>query len=346
MPRRHDDPPRESVAELARRLAQNAEAVCREYLSNGQRSGRYWQAGNVANAPGRSLYVRLAGDRAGKWTDAATGEHGDLLDLIGLSRNLPSLKQTISEARRFLDLPTEPVPQPPARRRCDASRAARRLFAMGRPIAGTLAETYLKRRGITVDTTLTALRFHAHCYYRADRAAQETRPALLAAITDLNGRITGVHRTWLDASGEDKAPVASPRRALGALLGHGVRFGKSGSVLVAGEGLETVLSLKTAMPALPMLAALSAAHLGALILPPGLQRLYVARDRDGAGRWAFERLAERAPDAHVAVLPLDPVGGDFNDDLVAYGAAALARAARAQMLAEDAATAARTFSPR
>ena len=44
------------------------------------------------NTPGRSLYVRLHGpDRgpgaAGKWTDAATGEHGDLLDLIALNRD-------------------------------------------------------------------------------------------------------------------------------------------------------------------------------------------------------------------------------------------------------------------
>ncbi len=139
----HHDAPRETVAELARRLALNAEAVCREYLGNGQRSGRYWHAGDVANTPGRSLYVRLAGERAGKWTDAATGEHGDLLDLIALARNLPTLKQTIAEARRFLDLPAEAPRQNATPPRRDATRAAQRLFAMGRPIAGTLAATYL-----------------------------------------------------------------------------------------------------------------------------------------------------------------------------------------------------------
>jgi len=67
------------------RLARDAEAVCHYYLSNGRRSGRYWIAGDVQNTPGRSLYVRLSGPdygpgAAGKWTDAATGEHGDLLD--------------------------------------------------------------------------------------------------------------------------------------------------------------------------------------------------------------------------------------------------------------------------
>ena len=54
-----------------------------------------------------------------------------------------------------------------------------------------------------------------------------------AAVTDLGGGITGVHRTWLDPSGRDKAPIASPRRAMGHLLGHGVRFGMAADVIAA-----------------------------------------------------------------------------------------------------------------
>jgi hypothetical protein len=54
------------AAELAHRLARDAEAVCRHYLSNGHREGRYWLAGDVANSPGRSLYVRLKGPDGGK----------------------------------------------------------------------------------------------------------------------------------------------------------------------------------------------------------------------------------------------------------------------------------------
>jgi hypothetical protein len=75
------------AADLAHRLARDAEAVCRHYLSNGRREGRYWLVGDVRNTPGRSLFVRLHGPEsgkgaAGKFTDAATGEHGDLLDII------------------------------------------------------------------------------------------------------------------------------------------------------------------------------------------------------------------------------------------------------------------------
>ena len=50
-----------AATELAYRLAREAEAVCRHYLSNGRRMGRYWVVGDVANTPGRSLYVRLYG---------------------------------------------------------------------------------------------------------------------------------------------------------------------------------------------------------------------------------------------------------------------------------------------
>src|SRR6185312_829987 len=60
------------ASELARRLAREAEAVCRHYLSNGKREGRYWLVGDVQNTPGRSLFVRLYESPkgpAGKWTE-------------------------------------------------------------------------------------------------------------------------------------------------------------------------------------------------------------------------------------------------------------------------------------
>jgi len=65
---------RDETSEVAHRLAQNAEAVCRHYLSNGRREGRTWRVGNVDNTPGRSMAVRLTGPdsgpgAAGHWTE-------------------------------------------------------------------------------------------------------------------------------------------------------------------------------------------------------------------------------------------------------------------------------------
>lgn len=112
------------ASDLARQLARNAESVCRYYLPQGRRQGRYWLIGDVEGSPGRSLFVRLTcpdtgKGAAGKWTDAATGEHGDLLDLIAANRRLASLAETLSEARHFLSLPPpetksfEPLPPVP-----------------------------------------------------------------------------------------------------------------------------------------------------------------------------------------------------------------------------------------
>jgi hypothetical protein len=118
------------------------------------------------------------------------------------------------------------------------------------------------------------LRYHPSVYYReTEHTALELWPALLAAITGLDGVITGILRTWLDPTRSEKAPLADPRRALGHLLGNGVRFGEASEILAAGEGVETMLALKSVLPLLPMVAGLSANHLASLNLPPALRRL-------------------------------------------------------------------------
>jgi len=331
----------ESAAELAHRLAREAEAVCRHYLSNGRRQGRYWLVGDVQNTPGRSLFVRLTGPNAGrgaagKWTDAATGQHGDLLDLIRLNRGLDRLDDTLGEARAFLGLPKRELPRAPAR--AGSSDSARRLFAHSRPIVGTLAETYLRNRGITERLEVVpALRFHPACFYRAhDGAPREAWPALIAAVTDAAGAITGVHRTWLDRDGAGKAPIATPRRALGHLLGNAVRFGMTSDIMIAGEGIETILSLRCVLPDMPTAAALSANHLAALILPPALRRLYIARDNDAAGRHAAMRLRDRARAAGIEARILWPMTNDFNVDLRRFGTDALLARLRVQLTPADA----------
>ena len=145
-----------------------------------------------------------------------------------------------------------------------------------------------------------------------------------------------MHRTWLDRNGAGKAPIAAPRRALGHLLGSAVRFGVASDVMIAGEGIETMLSLRCVLPDMPMAAPLSANHLTALILPPPLRRLYIARDNDAAGRHAAMRLRDRARAAGIEALILWPVTNDFNADLRRFGADALLTRLRVQLTPEDA----------
>jgi hypothetical protein len=121
-----------------------------------------------------------------------------------------------------------------------------------------------------------------------------------------------------------------------------VRFGtvepapaKAGDTLAAGEGIETMLALKSVLPFLPMIAGLSANHLAALELPPALRRLYVARDNDAAGLMAAERLHERGRACGIDVRDLVPVHGDFNADLCRLGPAALLAHLMPQLVPAD-----------
>lgn len=334
------------AADLSRQLARNAEAVCRHYLPAGHRDGRYWIVGDVHGSKGHSLYVRLRGPdhgkgAAGKWTDAATGEHGDLLDLIGAHCGHRALADTLAEARRLLSLP-QPLfaVEDSARVPHGSPSAARRLFAASGPIGATIAERYLLTRGISGVRTEPWLRFHPRCWVRAgpDDPPDTARalPALIAAVTDADGIITGVQRTWLDPVGCGKARLARPRRALGTLLGNGVRFGSAGPVMIFGEGVETVLSLRMVLPRMPMIAGLSANHLAALTFPAPLRRLYVAREADRAGTMAFATLSERAGACGIELLPLDSVRDDFNSDLCADGVEALVERLRPQLVPQDA----------
>jgi hypothetical protein len=186
-----------------------------------------------------------------------------------------------------------------------------------------------------------SLRFHPHCYYRPDEhSATEIWPAMITAVTGVDGKLTGVHRTWLDPEGFSKvtlgkAPIDTPRRAMGDLLGHAVRFGATSEVMAAGEGIETMLSLRMVMPAMPMLSALSAAHLAAILFPVTLRRLYVAGDEDPAGSAARDSLIDRARQAGIDALTLSPELGDFNDDLRLLGIQALRASVRIQLAPQD-----------
>ena len=245
---------------LSSGLAEHVEAVCRHYLSNGRRCGNYWVVGDVNNNAGRSLYVRLKGPLSGKgargrWTDAATSEHGDLLDLIRAREGLTSFRDTLDEARRFLRAPRAMTssatrqaierarhscarPKEFGRRQTRSSaRRQRPICAREKspPISMTRRCAITRRCSIVTRPTLLPQRL----------------PALVAAVTDNSGKITGIHRTFLDPERNTKANVASPRRSLGVIFGNGVRFGVIRDVAVVGEGIETVSRSKAPCPSCP-----------------------------------------------------------------------------------------------
>ena len=320
----------ETVDEIARQLGANAEAFCRTYLPNGRRTGNYWKVGDVTGAAGASLAIRLhsiPGKPAGKWTDFQSGEHGDLIDLIPEITNACDFRDIMDEARAFLKQPaicrnSQHATGRPAKP-ADRTERAQRLWAIGRSITGTPAQTYLRKRGIT--RFGSALTWQEAVHYRdglTDGLAKA--PALLARITDHAGNLTGVARTFLDIERGTVADIVDPKRVTGQLMGQAVRFGDPASPLLAvGEGIETALSVGTALPGLSLAACLSATHLGLFEVPDTVRELWILKDNDAAGARAAAHLRERLANRNIALHEVEPVLGDFNDDLQAWGAQAL-----------------------
>ena len=311
--------------ELAAALAERAEDVCRRYLPGGRKEGRYWKAGDVNGHPGRSLYVGLApSPRPGRWHDAATGERGDLLELL----NCQFGAAACDEAQAFLDRCGPVVPCPAGRRGARATDTARRLWEMCRPVEGTRAEAYLQARRISLGPVPPALRFHPALFYREGTKSETfcQLPALVARVTNHRGAFVGVYRTYLDANRAATAAVVTPRKSLGGVRGGAVYFGEQQPILFVAESVETALSLRTARPRLFAAAALSAGSLGEFAPPAGVTGLVVARDRDDAGARAAERLRARCERRGLQVLVIAPrCRSDFNDELRAYGPEGIAR---------------------
>lgn len=334
-----------SPPELSQLLAPQAEAVCRHYLSAGKKSGNSWVVGNLFNEPGRSLTVCIRGTarKLGRWTDHSTGEYGDLLDLIRINQGHRSLGPAMAEARRFLGIahpsrsrpskpggmqapPSSPPPQdapddPPA---APSEHSARNLWNRCKPLAGTLGELYLHSRSID-DANHPSLRFDNALQYKEDHEVSHW-PAIVAALTDLEGHVLAVHRTWLEPEGRRKADLPSPRKMLGYSEGAGVRFRNHllpDCDVVIGEGIETVLSILQAMPQSAGIATLSATLVPRILVPPTNGRILIAADRDPAGYNGALKLKDRLEAEQRATELILPKDADFNDDLVSLGPDAL-----------------------
>lgn len=191
------------------------------------------------------------------------------------------------------------------------ARHAQRLWDECVNIAGTVAEEYLKLRGIDCPLPET-LRFHPACRH----PSAQRFPALVALVEGCGG--CAVHRTYLAPSGSSKADIEPAKAMLGGTRGGAVHLSESQGPLVVAEGIETGLSLLCGLLRTPgaVYAALSTSGIRGLNLPPKPGRLTIASDGDTPGRDAAHALASRAHALGwtVSLLPA-PEGRDWNDVL-------------------------------
>lgn len=193
------------------------------------------------------------------------------------------------------------------------SRQAELIWQEARPIDGTIAETYLRGRGISCPLPET-LRFHPDTWHGA---TARCLPAIVAIVAGVAG--VAVHRTYLLPDGAGKASVSPNKAMLGAVAGGAVRLSDGEDALVVAEGIETALSMGSGLLTMPVTiwAALSASNLSSLKLPKSPRSMIIAADGDDAGRSSAQLLAVRAHQLgwKVSLLPA-PNGHDWNDVLI------------------------------
>ena len=195
------------------------------------------------------------------------------------------------------------------------ARQARAVWHEALPIQGTIAERYLRARGITCALPET-LRFHPACWH----PTAKKMPAMVALVEGAG--LPAVHRTYLRADGSGKADVTPAKAMLGQTRGCAVNFFKLFRPLVVAEGIETALSLASGLLGHPaqIWAALSTSGVAGVSLPEVPGDLIVAADGDVPGQEAAYKLACRAVSLGWNVSTLTaPDGRDWNDILMMKG---------------------------
>lgn len=200
----------------------------------------------------------------GRWSCFSCGLFGDVTDLereLNGGSLFEAAKRLVGGEWRS-NTPAQPVAaSAEAEGPSATARIAESMWKEARPFAGTLAERYLRGRGISEEIIALAaprLRFHPNARWGWDEATASVirHPAMLVRPETPSGPTGGVHATYL-ARDATKAKLSPPKRMWGPqkdaegragvawLIGPGGEGGLEKSELVVGEGIETVLSCAT-----------------------------------------------------------------------------------------------------
>lgn len=301
------------VGEIADLLSHQAAAICIELFPKGHHTKGNCIVGNLAGDPGSSLSVHLGGAKPGVWRDFASGEHGDILDLVAQAKFGGDKPEAVKWAKERLGLGghydrkkikrlkskakgiAEQTRKQGAAKKESNRRKAFRLWGIeAEPdIRGTPAGDYLTGRGIDLDKcpSLGALRFHPEVY---ELETGRNMPALLACVTGPDGKFAAVHRHYLDVQPGGrvtKARLNKAKKVLGPYPGghisickgaSGVPLSKApdGDRVVICEGIEDALSIAMIMPDRRVLACVTMDGMAKLHLPDAVSDLVIFADND------------------------------------------------------------------
>jgi putative DNA primase/helicase len=235
--------------------------------------------------PHGSFVLATAGPRAGCWYDHASGEGGDIIALIRRELGCSFLDALDFAADFASELRPAPKPQVTINLKLpdDEARTAEALAIWHRsvPLRGTLAEDYLRSRGIEVpDIALEVLRFHPACPWGSNAG-----PCMVALVTDIvSDEPVGIHRTALTSDG-----LKFGRKALGPVGGGAIKLTPQRMItseLTIAEGIETALSAGL-LGFGPVWSVIDAGGIGRFPVLPSLKVVQMF-----SGQSAFGHLAE------------------------------------------------------
>jgi putative DNA primase/helicase len=268
-----------------------------------------------------SFALNLAGEAAGLWFDHESGFGGDIIDFLAVEDNC-SIGEAINRALKYLG-PGSDTPLPPHREWIvqsepdDSTRIdqAGRIWCEVLPVPGSLAESYLEKRGIRVpESAFHVLGFHPSCPFGRRRAS-----ALLGLIQDIiTSEPLGIHRRELTVY----AGAAGPPMTLGPKTGAAVKLSNAGGTgeLTIGEGIETCLA-GMMLGLGPVWSVIDAGGLASFPVLEHISRLTILVDNDvsGTGQRAAAECRGRWMAAGKAVRRVMPetAGQDVNDLLLA-----------------------------
>jgi DNA primase len=237
------------------------------------------------------------------------GATGDVLDFVRMLNGV-GLREAAGRLSAG-NLPSVHVEPLPADDKADRVDEARAIWRSAEPVAGTLAENYLRCRGLDLRIP-DSIRFTRLRYGRRG----PEHPCLVAAVASIDNKLVGIQRTYLNADGTSKLSVAKPKLSLGRVKGGAIRLAPAARSMTVCEGLEDGLTLMQELGRTVWVAA-GASFLSSMQFPIGTEAVAVGGDADESGR----KEARKAADAYAArglrARTFFPVAAkDFNAELM------------------------------
>jgi len=277
-----------------------------------RRAGREWKACCPFHSDRTPSFTIYADDS--RFMCFGCGAEGDVLDFVmRLHRvRLPEAMGLLSSGGEWAS--AAPRSAPPKAPEGDRSEEAWAIWNSASPATDTIAEAYLRSRGITIPLPPSIRVAQLPLGRRAPL------PTLVAAVSTIDGQVKGIQRTFLCAEpiGKARLPGGKVKFSLGRVVGGAIRLGPADRSLIVTEGLEDGLSLLQQLGRSVWVAG-GAGMLPAMQLPDRVEAVIVAADNDAAGIASAQKAAASyaSTGRKVRIFCPEPAHKDFNAQLVA-----------------------------